>query len=220
MGTLTLRRFARKVRAFETALTHDVFYKHFKRDDFEVFVLTQSERRLEALRWAADPVIHSDRSDDYHFATFEALDPDEFPEWEWCDLDGEPCYGVLYGEESNDDAQAAGGRTRYGVDQRISPNRGSISAPPRPHCMGVAGGVRDLLRLMEPRDSEGVCPPLPLGSRQLRGQSPDYGGDAAGRPSRRRDRRSTGQLRPSGFQYHEWLSVPEVVASRPRSHAG
>ena len=47
MGTLTLRRFARKVQAFETALEAEVFRRHLKRDDFEVLVLTQSKRRLD-----------------------------------------------------------------------------------------------------------------------------------------------------------------------------
>ena len=39
---------------------------------------------------------------------------DEWPsnaEWEWCDLDGELYDGVLYAEESDDQAQAAGGRS-------------------------------------------------------------------------------------------------------------
>ena len=81
-----------------------MFYKHFKRDEFEVFVLTRSERRLEALRRTTESVVHSSRLGDYVFATFDALEPDDFPDWEWCDVDGEPCYGVLYGEESNNDA--------------------------------------------------------------------------------------------------------------------
>jgi len=42
MGTLTLRRFARKVRAFEAGLANDVFYRHFKRDEFEVFIASHS----------------------------------------------------------------------------------------------------------------------------------------------------------------------------------
>ena len=50
MGTLTRRRFARNVQAFETALEDEVFRRHFKRDDFAVLVLTQSRRRAEALR--------------------------------------------------------------------------------------------------------------------------------------------------------------------------
>jgi hypothetical protein len=45
MGTLTLRRFARKMQAFETALDDDVFRRHFKRDDFEVLVLNPTDRQ-------------------------------------------------------------------------------------------------------------------------------------------------------------------------------
>jgi hypothetical protein len=69
------------------------------------------DRRLDALRRAAEPVIHSSRWGDYLFATFEALQPDDFAEWEWCDLDDEVYDGVLSGEESDNQAQAAGGRT-------------------------------------------------------------------------------------------------------------
>jgi hypothetical protein len=45
------------------------------------------------------------------FATLEAPETDDFADWEWCDLGGEPYDGVLYGEESDDQAQAAGGRS-------------------------------------------------------------------------------------------------------------
>jgi hypothetical protein len=69
MGTLTLRRFARKVQAFETALDEDVFRRHFKRDEFEVLVLTTSTRRLEALRHVAARVVPGGRHDLYQFAT-------------------------------------------------------------------------------------------------------------------------------------------------------
>jgi hypothetical protein len=96
MGMLTLRRFARKVHAFEAALEDGVFRRHFKRDEFEVFVLTQSRRRLHALQKVAEPVVDSDRRGDYYFATLEALDPANFAEWEWLDLDGEDCPGVLW----------------------------------------------------------------------------------------------------------------------------
>jgi hypothetical protein len=61
MGTLTLRRFARKVQAFETALEDEVFCRHLKRDDFAVLVLTQSRRRAEALRHVASRVVPGDR---------------------------------------------------------------------------------------------------------------------------------------------------------------
>jgi hypothetical protein len=64
MGTLTLRRFARKVQAFETALDDEVFRRHFKREDFEVLVLTQSRRRAEALRHVARRVVPNERHGD------------------------------------------------------------------------------------------------------------------------------------------------------------
>jgi hypothetical protein len=36
-----------------------------------------------------------------------APEPDDFAEWDWRGLDGEPYSGVLYGEKSDDDAQTA-----------------------------------------------------------------------------------------------------------------
>jgi hypothetical protein len=100
MGTLTLRRFARKVRAFEVALANDVFYRHFKRDTFEVYVLTQSRRRLHALQKAAEPVVQGERHSDYFFATLEALEPASFAEWEWLDLDDGTYDGVLWSPDA------------------------------------------------------------------------------------------------------------------------
>jgi hypothetical protein len=96
MGTLTLRRFARKVQAFETALDDDVFRRHFKREEFEVLVLTSSKRRLEALRHVAARVVPGGRRDQWSFATFEALEPTAFGRSEWLDLDGGTVSGVLY----------------------------------------------------------------------------------------------------------------------------
>jgi hypothetical protein len=96
MGTLTLRRFARKVQAFESALDDDVFRRHFKRDEFEVLVLTSSRRRLEALRQVAARAVDGDRHDQWYFATFEALEPAAFDGAEWVDLDGRTVSGVLY----------------------------------------------------------------------------------------------------------------------------
>jgi hypothetical protein len=78
MGTLTLRRFGRKVQAFETALAEGVFERHFKREEFEVLVLTHSGRRLEALRRVAYRIVASDRRDCWYFATFGALEPSAF----------------------------------------------------------------------------------------------------------------------------------------------
>jgi len=97
MGTLTLRRFARKVQAFELALDDGVFRRHFKREEFEVLVLTQSRRRAEALRHVARRVVESDRHGDYHLTTVDdALGSTTFATATWWDLDGETCAGVLY----------------------------------------------------------------------------------------------------------------------------
>jgi hypothetical protein len=98
MGTLTLRRFARKVQAFERALDDGVFEQHFKRDDFEVYVLTHSWRRLQTLWQAARRVVDRDRRTEDGFATFEALQPDAFAAWEWCDLNDTRYDGMLYPE--------------------------------------------------------------------------------------------------------------------------
>ncbi len=95
MGTLTLRRFGRKVQAFEAALDEGVFQRHFKRDEFEVLVLTSSRRRLQALRQVAARAVDGGRRDCLYFATFEALSPTAFGSAEWIDLDGRTVYGVL-----------------------------------------------------------------------------------------------------------------------------
>jgi hypothetical protein len=96
MGTLTLRRFARKVQAFETALEDEVFRRHFTRDDFEVLILTQSRRRAEALRRVAGRAVPNERHGDYYLSTFDdALVPSTFATATWWDLGGETVYGVL-----------------------------------------------------------------------------------------------------------------------------
>ena len=97
MGTLTLRRFARKLQAFETTLDDQVFRRHFKRDDFEVLVLTQSRCRVEALRHVAGRVVPNERHGDYYLSTFDdALEPTTFADATWWDLDGVPVRGVLH----------------------------------------------------------------------------------------------------------------------------
>jgi hypothetical protein len=97
MGTLTLRRFARKVQAFETALEDEVFRRHFKRYDFEVLILTQSRRRAEALRHVAGRVVPNERHSDYYLSTFDdALVPSAFATATWWDLDGKAVSGVLH----------------------------------------------------------------------------------------------------------------------------
>jgi protein involved in plasmid replication-relaxation len=99
MGTLTLRRFTRKVQAFETALEDEVFRRHFKRDEFEVLVLSQSRRRLEALRQAAGRVVPNERHGDYYLSTFaDVLTPSAFSTATWWNLDRQSCAGVFYAE--------------------------------------------------------------------------------------------------------------------------
>jgi hypothetical protein len=96
MGTLTLRRFERKLLAFETALDDDVFHRYFKRETFEVLVLTHSSRRLASLRNVAARVVPGGRHGDYYLATFDVLEPGAFTGACWQDLDGETVQGVLY----------------------------------------------------------------------------------------------------------------------------
>ena len=62
MGTLTLRRFRRKVRAFEAYLREGHFSRDWGREDFEVVVLTRSQRRLEQLCQAARQEVDAERT--------------------------------------------------------------------------------------------------------------------------------------------------------------
>lgn len=96
MGTLTLRRFARKVQAFEAALYDGVFRRHLKRDGFDVLVLTSSRRRLEWLRQTASRVVERERRGDYLFATTDVLTPAAFPSATWRDLRGDERRGLLH----------------------------------------------------------------------------------------------------------------------------
>lgn len=96
MGSLTLRRFARKIQAFEAALDDGVFRRYFKREEFEVLVLTLSKRRLEWLRQTAARVVPGSRHGEYLLATFDVLAPDRFLSASWRDLDGDEFQGVLY----------------------------------------------------------------------------------------------------------------------------
>lgn len=96
MGSLTLRRFARKLHAFEAALEDGVFRRHFGREAFDVVVLTHSPRRLETLRQVASRVVRAGRRDSYLMAPFGALEPSAFASASWQDLDGEAYKGVLW----------------------------------------------------------------------------------------------------------------------------
>jgi hypothetical protein len=73
-----------------------VLHRHFKRDEFEVLVLTQSRRRLEALRHVAGRVVSGDHRGADYLSTFDALAPSAFASATWWDLGGETYAGVLF----------------------------------------------------------------------------------------------------------------------------
>jgi hypothetical protein len=82
MGTLTLRRFRRKLRAFELSLAQGLVVQDWE-DDFEVVVLTHSRGRLQELWRAAREEVAPERWGDYSFGTFDLLAPRWFGEAEW-----------------------------------------------------------------------------------------------------------------------------------------
>jgi protein involved in plasmid replication-relaxation len=86
LGTTTLARFRRKIRAFELYLAEGRFAREWGRDSFEVVVLTCSSGRLRHLCEAARAEVPDDRWDAYLLATFDVLDPAKFGEWEWLTL--------------------------------------------------------------------------------------------------------------------------------------
>jgi hypothetical protein len=87
MGTLTLRRFRRKVRAFEAFIALGLAGPVIG-EDYEVVVLTRSGRRLEDLRAVARDEVPEDRESDYLFATLDVLEPAKFANAPWLTLEG------------------------------------------------------------------------------------------------------------------------------------
>ncbi len=112
MGTLTLARFRRKLRAFELALAQGLFAKHWRHKDFEVFVLTHSDARLNHLWRAARDVVPPERWEWYFFATFQVLAPDRVDGGgAWTNVEGST-FGLLYPEAHEDDRGQAGDQRR------------------------------------------------------------------------------------------------------------
>lgn len=74
-GTQPLRKIRLKVRAFEEFLDQGLFGKRWRRDEFEVLVLTHSRRRLANLWRVARQEVAQDRWALYQFATFDILEP-------------------------------------------------------------------------------------------------------------------------------------------------
>jgi hypothetical protein len=91
MGTLTLRRFRRKVRAFEEFITQGLAERVLGEgcEECEVVVLTRSRRRLDELRAVAREEVDEDRWSDYLFATLDVLEPTRFAEQSWLTLEDE-----------------------------------------------------------------------------------------------------------------------------------
>jgi len=109
-GTLPLRRFRHKVRAFEAFQAEGLFEDWSGRDEFEVLILVPSMPRLRHLRGAARDEVDQDRWEYYSFATFDALGPNAFP-YGWWPLEREDednTCGLFF-----DQAYEAGG---YGPD--------------------------------------------------------------------------------------------------------
>jgi hypothetical protein len=82
MGTLTLRRFRRKLRAFELSPAQGLAVQDWEHD-FEVLVLTHSQGRLDELWRAARDEVPPQRWSAYSFGTFDLLEPGRFREARW-----------------------------------------------------------------------------------------------------------------------------------------
>lgn len=86
LGTETLRRFARKVNGFEDYWVSGDFREHFGYDDFEVVVVSPSERRRDHLRQIASQIVSPVRWASYRFGTFACLASEDPKEPAWVDL--------------------------------------------------------------------------------------------------------------------------------------
>ena len=100
LGTHSLARMRRKLRAFELFLAEGLFARTWQRSDFEVLLLASSERRLHHVTSLAREAVPSERHDAYSFATVNILDPTRFADATWRCLDGET-FGLLYGSEKD-----------------------------------------------------------------------------------------------------------------------
>jgi hypothetical protein len=98
MGTLTLPRTRRKLRAFELALAAGLAGERLQLEDFEVLVLTHSAARLDHRWGAARREVAEERWECCSFATFGVLDPDRLDDvGAWVNL-GEDTTGLPYTE--------------------------------------------------------------------------------------------------------------------------
>lgn len=90
MGTLTLGRFRRKVRAFQVYVTTGQFQQHWHRDQCAYLVVTTSWKRLKNLWKAARLELPSTCWSDCRLATAAVLSPERFSSSDaWLTLDGD-----------------------------------------------------------------------------------------------------------------------------------
>jgi hypothetical protein len=103
LGTLTLARFRKKLRAFELARSTNLFRWLWDEDDFEVAVLTHSAGRLRSLQQAAREEVPPEWWGHYLFATVDALPAADVAGAHWFSLEPEAeperlLYDDAYGE--------------------------------------------------------------------------------------------------------------------------
>jgi hypothetical protein len=121
MGTLTLRRFRRKLRAFELALAAGLIVQDWE-DDFEVVVLTHARGRLQELWRTAREEVAPERWGDYAFGTFDLLAPQWFGEAEWVTA-GNDLVPLLYADApptAAAEATAASADATHGTVRRAA----------------------------------------------------------------------------------------------------
>lgn len=110
MGSQTLRRFRRKVRAFELLLGVGHFQERWGSPTFEVIVLTTTAARLDNLWRVCREEVPPDRRHLYSLATFDILEPSRWLEGgEFRTLENESV-GLYYGGAFACDEVDADGR--------------------------------------------------------------------------------------------------------------
>ncbi len=110
-GTLPLRRFRRKLVAFEAFLAQGLFERFSGHDEFDVLVLACSRGRMRHLHRVAREAVAEERWPYYVFATFEALRPETFPGDLWpleSDDEDETC-SLLFEQAYTDEGHGPGG---------------------------------------------------------------------------------------------------------------
>ena len=88
MGTLTLTRFRRKLRAFLLYEEAGLFQEHWQRESLLVLVIVPSRARRDELFAVARQTLPAEWWEWCVFATVDSLDPERFrqnDQWYWLD---------------------------------------------------------------------------------------------------------------------------------------